>query len=167
MGKSMAEFARLIGVADHSIVSKYEAGQVPPGRSVLILLFLLAHGEEKTPLLAALGLDDDGAVRETFGEAEEALLAYDRMAARTRTKASKDAGIREFVKEAAAVAALGVPLDPAVTEVLRRLHSHGASRQIQAQFRNFITYLDIAMPSSGRAAAPKKQENPRRKRSTD
>jgi transcriptional regulator with XRE-family HTH domain len=159
MGKTMAEFALLIG-SDHSIVSRYESGKVPPSNSMLILLLLLAQGEEKTPLLKALGIGNDAELQAAFQGALNSLLEYGRLAARSRSKAAKEAGLREFVKEAAAIANSGISLDPAVAEVLRRLRTPGASRQIQAHFRTFVACLDIA-PSEQKRIARAKAGNKR------
>jgi transcriptional regulator with XRE-family HTH domain len=162
LGKTMVEFARLVG-SDHTSVSRYESGQIVPGKPILILLLLLAQGDEKPPLVKALGLRDDDETQRGFEGALASLLEYERQAARSRGKARKDAGLTEFVKEAAAIANARLSVDPAVAEVLRRLRESKADRKMQTQFRNFLIYLDIAMPHS---KATGKEQPPRRQTRT-
>jgi transcriptional regulator with XRE-family HTH domain len=162
LGKTMVEFARLIG-SSHSTVSGYESGTVRPSKSMLILLLLLAKGDEKKPLLTALGVDDDAQIQRTFEGALDTILEYERASVRSRKSAAKDAGLREFAKEAAAVISSGVPLDPSVAEVLRRLRAQGSSRQIQARFRTFLAYLDIAAAESKHPAKSKDRTSRPRK----
>lgn len=152
----MVEFARLVG-SDHTSVSRYESDQIVPGKPILILLLLLAQGDEKAPLVKALGLRDDDEMQRGFEGALASLLEYERQSARSRGKARQDAGLTEFVKEAAAIANARLSIDPAVAEVLRRLRASKADRKMQTQFRNFLTYLDIAMPHSKATAAAKEQ----------
>ena len=59
--RSGTGFADLIGT-DQSTVSRYEANQVVPSRTVLILLLLLASEEERP------------AIREAMGDIDEAML---------------------------------------------------------------------------------------------
>jgi transcriptional regulator with XRE-family HTH domain len=164
LGKTMVEFARLVG-SDHTSVSRYESGQIVPGKPILILLLLLAQGDEKPPLVKALGLRDDDETQRGFEGALASLLEYERQAARSRGKARKDAGLTEFVKEAAAIANARLSVDPAVAEVLRRLRESKADRKMQTQFRNFLIYLDIAMPHSkarGEEQPPRRQTRTKR-----
>lgn len=139
----MVQFGQLIG-ADHSLVSRYESGKVPPSKTMLILLLLLARGDEKAPLMTALGIGDDAEIQAVYQDALNSLLEYGRLAARSRSRSAKEAGLREFVQEAAAIATSGISLDPSVAEVLRRLRTPGAGRKIQAHFRNLLGYLDVA-----------------------
>jgi transcriptional regulator with XRE-family HTH domain len=117
MGRKMVEFAQIIGT-DQSTISKYESGKVPPSDTVLILLLLLARGDERAPLLKALGIGDDAEIQAIYQGAIDSLLEYDRLAARVRAKSEREGGLRKFVKEASSIAAAGVSLDPAVGEVL-------------------------------------------------
>lgn len=153
LGKTMVEFARLVG-SDHSSVSRYESGQIVPGKTMLILILLLAQGDEKPPLLKALGMRDDGETQQAFEGALESLLEYERLATRSRSRSAKDTGLTEFVKEAVAIANARLSLDPAVAEVLRRLRASNANRRVQAHFRNFLVYLDIALAESKSTVAP-------------
>ena len=91
-------------------------------------------------------------------------MEYERQATRSRGKARKDGGLTEFVKEAAAIANARLSIDPAVAEVLRRLRASKADRKMQTQFRNFLTYLDIAMPHSKAAATAKDRPTGRQRR---
>ena len=159
----MVEFARLVG-SDHTSVSRYESGQIVPGKPILILLLLLAQGDEKPPLAKALGLRDDDEAQRAFEGALASLLEYERQATRSRGKVRKDAGLTEFVKEAAAIANARLSIDPAVAEVLRRLRASKGDRKMQTQFRNFLTYLDIAMPHSKATAAAKPRPTKRQTR---
>jgi transcriptional regulator with XRE-family HTH domain len=95
LGKTIVEFARLVG-SDHTSVSRYESGQIVPGKPILILLLLLAQGDEKPPLVKALGLRDDDETQTTFEDAMASLLEYERQATRSRSKSRKDAGLTEF-----------------------------------------------------------------------
>jgi transcriptional regulator with XRE-family HTH domain len=162
LGKTMVEFARLVG-SDHTSVSRYESGQIVPGKPILILLLLLAQGDEKPALVKALGLRDDDETQRAFEGALASLLEYERQATRSRGKARKDAGLTEFVKEAAAIANARLSLDPVVAEVLRRLRVSNADRRVQTHFRNFLTYLDIAMPHP-KSGAAKEQATGRQRR---
>ncbi len=81
MSKSMVEFSRLVG-AGQSSISRYESGKTIPGKTMLILLLLLAQGDEKEPLLKALGLRDDAEIQQVFDGALESLVEYERLATR-------------------------------------------------------------------------------------
>lgn len=164
MGKTMVEFARLVG-SDHSSVSRYESGQIVPGKTMLILLLLLAKSEEKAPLLKALGLRDEAETQQVFAGALESLVECERLAANSRSRSAKDAGLAEFVKEAAAIAAARLPLDPVVADVLRRLRSSKANPKIQAHFRKFAVYLDIALAESNASVPSRGRERRRSKNS--
>jgi len=159
----MVEFARLIGL-DYTSISRYESDQIVPGRPVLILLLLLAQGDEKPPLVKALGLRDDDEIQKAFEGGLASLMEYERQATRSRSKSRKDAGLTAFVKEAAAIANARLSLDPVVAEVLRRLRVSNASRKIQTHLRNCLIYLEIAVPESKATAATKKSSRlpPRR-----
>jgi transcriptional regulator with XRE-family HTH domain len=154
MKKTMVEFGRIIG-ANHGTVSRYESEKVPPSNSMLILLLLLAEGEEKEPLLKALGIGDDAEIQGAYQHALNSLLEYGRRAGRSQSKSTKEAGLRKFVEEAAAIATSGISLDLAVAEVLRRLRTPKASRQIQAHFRTFLACLDVAGPEPKRITRTK------------
>ncbi len=143
----MVEFAPLVG-ADHSSVSRYESGKIVPGKAVLILLLLLAQGDEKEPLLKALGLRDDPEIQQLFRGALESLVEYERLAMRSRRRSKKDAGLAEFVKEAAAIAAAGLSVDPVVADILRLIRTSKASPKIQAHFRTLMAFLDVALAES-------------------
>jgi transcriptional regulator with XRE-family HTH domain len=164
MGKTMVEFARLVG-SDHSSVSRYESGQIVPGKTMLILLLLLAQGDEKTPLLKTLGLRDDAETQQAFEGALESLVEYERLATRSGSRSAKDAGLAEFVKEAAAIAAARLSLDPVVADILRLLRTSKASPKIQTHFRRFMVYLDVALAESSASVASKGHERRRSKNS--
>jgi transcriptional regulator with XRE-family HTH domain len=151
MDRTMVEFARIIGT-DHSTVSKYESGKVPPSSSMLILLLLLARGDERAPLLKALGIGDDAELQAVYQGAVDSLLEYDRLAARAHSKSEKEEGLRKFVKEASAIVASEIPLDPAVAEVLGLIQVPEAGQKIQAHLRTLLACLDIAKPKRNRAA---------------
>lgn len=53
-GESMVQFAERLGLTQGS-VSRYEAGKLQPSRSILLLLLQLAEGDEREPILEALG----------------------------------------------------------------------------------------------------------------
>jgi transcriptional regulator with XRE-family HTH domain len=142
MGKTMAEFARIIGT-DHGTVSKYESAKVPPSNSMLILLLLLAQGDEKSALLKALGIGDDAEIKAVYQDASSSLLEYGRMATRAQSKFAKESGLRDFVQQAAAIATSGISLDPALAEVLRRVQTPEASQKVQAHLRTLVACLDI------------------------
>src|ERR1700687_5188849 len=165
MGKSMVEFARLVG-ADQSSVSRYESGKTPPGKTMLILLLLLAQGDEKAPFRQALGLRDDAEIQHVFEGALESLLEYERLAARSRSRSKKDAGLAEFVKEAAAIAAAGLSLDPALAGILRLVRTSKASPRIQAHFRTMMALLNVALAESKASVDSKSPERRRSKSST-
>jgi len=122
---------------------------------MLILVLLLATDHEKPPLLKALGIEDDAVIQAGFKGAVDTLLEYERVAARSRSSSAKDAGLREFAREAAAIVSAGLSLDSSVAEVLRRLRKRGGSREIQIHFRTFLAYLDIAMPEPKRPVKSK------------
>jgi len=165
MDKTMVEFGRLVGT-DHSSVSRYESGQIVPGTAVLILLLLLAQGDEKAPLLKALGLHDDAEIQQVFRGAVESLVEYERLAARSRSRSKKDTGLAEFVKEAAAIAAAGLSLDPALADILRLVRTSKASPKIQAHFRTMMALLNVALAESKASVDSKSPARRRSKSST-
>jgi len=165
LGKTMVKFGRLIG-SDHTSVSRYESDQIVPGKPILILLLLLAQGDEKPPLVKALGLRDDDEIQQAFEGGLASLMEYERLVAQSRSKSCKDAGLTEFVEEAAAIANARLSLDPVVAEVLRRLRVSNANRKVQTHLRNFLIYLDIAVPESKATAATKKSSRLPQRRTT-
>jgi len=56
LGKTMAEFAEMIG-CKQSTISRYEAGRLTPSRAVLIVLLQLAKGADREIILERLGVD--------------------------------------------------------------------------------------------------------------
>lgn len=164
MGKSMVEFSRLVG-ANQSSVSRYESGKTPPGKTMLILLLLLAQGDEKAPLLQALGLRDDAEIQQVFEGALASLVEYERLAARSRDRSKKDAGLAEFVTEAAAIAAARLSVDPVVADILRLLRTSKASPKIQAHLRTMMALLNVALAES-KASVDSKSPQRRRSKSS-
>ena len=57
--------------------------KIVPGKPILILLLILAQGDEKPPLVKALGLRDDDETQRGFEGALASLLEYERQAARS------------------------------------------------------------------------------------
>jgi hypothetical protein len=107
-------------------------------------------------LVKALGLRDDDEMQSGFEGALASLLEYGRQAARSRGKARKDAGLTEFVKEAAAIANARLSVDPVVAEVLRRLRESKADRKMQTQFpklSHLPGYRDASLQSNREGAA--------------
>jgi transcriptional regulator with XRE-family HTH domain len=157
MGRTMVEFAQIIGT-DQSTISKYESGKVPPSDTVLILLLLLARGDERVPLLKALGIGDDAELQAVYQGALASLLEYDRIATRARSKSQKEAGLRKFVKEASAIAASEISLDPAIAEILGLIQVPVVGQKIQAHLRTLLACLDIAKPKRKRTARTEGRE---------
>lgn len=157
---NMSEFARMVGVG-HSTISRHESDKGSYNKSVLILLSLFAEGEDKASLLAAAGLGA-GEIEKFYGDTQPALdslVECARLAELSKNKSKKEAGLREFVQEAAAIAASGISLHPSVAKVLRRLRTPKTSRQAQALFRN----LDIAMtePNGKAPTKGRKKRSPK------
>jgi hypothetical protein len=142
----MAEFADTLGT-QQSTVSRYEADQLVPSRSILILLFLLAEGDDRRALSDALGLRDPKTLQAKFAAAKEQLDSIKR----ARRPSKKQSGTSEdaitFANEAAAIATLGEPIDGALIEFLRLWRAHPESKQLQKALATMLPYFRFSATS--------------------
>ncbi len=126
-----------------SNVSRYERGQVKPGKRVLLHLLKLAEGDERQPLLDSLGVANEADIK--------ANIAGDLAVLRTQLlpgppEAGGDPLRAAFAREAADIVSLdGVQMDAALVEILRRWRKNSGSRQMKIHLRRFLAYLDVAL----------------------
>ncbi len=114
----------------------------------------------------ALGLRDDAEIQLAFQGALESLVEYERLATCSRRKSRKDAGLAEFVKEAAAIAAAQLAVDPVLADILRLVRTSKASPRIQTHLRQIMTYLNVALAESKAGVDSKRPERRRSKSKT-
>jgi transcriptional regulator with XRE-family HTH domain len=126
-----------------SNVSRYERGQVKPGKRVLLHLLKLSEGDERQPILDALGVANESDIKASIA-GDLALLRSQLMPA--PPKGGSDPLRAEFAREAAAIVSLDeAQVDPALVEILRRWRKHHGTRQMKVHLRRFLTYLDLAL----------------------
>jgi transcriptional regulator with XRE-family HTH domain len=126
-----------------SNVSRYERGQVKPGKRVLLHLLKLAEGDERQPILDSLGVANEADIK--------ANIAGDLAVLRTQLlpgppEAGSDPLRAAFAREAADIVSLdGAQMDAALVEILRRWRKNSGSRQMKIHLRRFLAYLDMAL----------------------
>jgi transcriptional regulator with XRE-family HTH domain len=126
-----------------SNVSRYERGQVKPGKRVLLHLLKLSEGDERQPILDALGVANESEIKANIA-GDLALLRSQLMPG--APNAASDPLRAEFAREAAAIVSLDeVQMDPALVEILRRWRKHSGTRQMKVHLRRFLAYLDLAL----------------------
>ena len=126
-----------------SNVSRYERGQVKPGKRVLLHLLKLSEGEERQPILDALGVANESDIKANIA-GDLALLRSQLMPGPPST--GTDPLRAEFAREAAAIVSLdAVQMDAALVEILRRWRKHSGTRQMKVHLRRFLAYLDLAL----------------------
>jgi transcriptional regulator with XRE-family HTH domain len=127
LGQTMAEFSETIGT-QQSTISRYESGRIPPSKSILILLLLLADEDEKPEILKALGLENTQAGAELhlskhrLNEARRTLSGGARLS-------KADQRLAAFVEEAAKIAQSGIPVDDCLVELLHLWRTHSSNRK--------------------------------------
>ena len=126
-----------------SNVSRYERGQVKPGKRVLLHLLKLAEGDERRPILDALGVANESEIKASISD-DLALLRSQLLPGPPDGRS--DPLRAEFAREAAAIVSLDeVPMDTALVEILRRWRKHSGTRQMKVHLRRFLAYLDLAL----------------------
>ena len=126
-----------------SNVSRYERGQVKPGKRVLLHLLKLSEGDERRPILDALGVANESEIKASIAD-DLALLRSQLMSG--PPNAGSDPVRAEFAREAAAIVSLDeVEMDTALVEILRRWRKHSGARQMKVHLRRFLAYLDLAL----------------------
>jgi len=151
LGKTMAEFAEMIGCRQ-STVSRYEAGKLIPSRTVQLLLLQLAEVPEKQPLLAALGVPGSAAQGWNPSDLADALRTFDSYLAATggsadltRTGASRGRTLARFAKLSAQIVSEGIEIEPALAVVLELWLKHRTDRQAWKYFRHIAAYLEVEL----------------------
>ena len=161
LGKTMVEFASLIG-AKQSTISRYEASKLTPGRPVLILLLQLAEGTEKAPILRALGIEQKTVQDLESRQLIEALQTFERylessgQSSKARhTKRDDGTELVDFANAAKRIILAYEDVDPSMTVILNFWHTFGADPGAREVFRNAAAYLDVELaaqkPSKHRA----------------
>jgi len=135
----MAEFAETIGT-QQSTISRYEAGQLVPSRSMLILLLLLANEDEKSAVAEALGVEDADRIANRYAGARRAL--FDLRAQSKKAKPGADT-LSGFVEEAAAIASTGEPVDRSIVELLRLWREQKNKRQLRNAVAQMLPYFQF------------------------
>jgi len=128
---SMTEFAELIGT-EQSTISRYEAGQIEPSRTVWILLFLLASGGEREAILEAMGEGSESSLASRYQNAEESLKLL---------KSKKtDVNRIEFAEASTALLASKESIDPVLVQVLK-LYPSKKFRQALAAMLPYFEFV--------------------------
>lgn len=143
-GETMVQFGERLGT-DNSVISKYEAAKVMPSRSMLLLLLPLAEGEERRPILDALGLEESdtaGLDQATVQTALESFEAY--LKAGGTGRGSKDRNRQAFADLARQVIELR-HFEPALNGILEKWIQFGHLKEARQFFKNLDVYLDVEL----------------------
>jgi transcriptional regulator with XRE-family HTH domain len=147
LGKTQVEFAQLIGCRQNTL-SQYEAGKIAPSRSVLLLLLRLAQGNERRPILDALGVDDDLQDGWTAGELESILEEFQEYlnAGGKGVRIPEPAKYRgELVRAVMELLRSQNPVDPSIVEVIRKWTRFGGIPQAREYFEHAAIYLEVEL----------------------
>jgi len=147
LGKTMVQFAELIG-CKQSTISRYESGKLIPGRSVLILLLQLAKGAERKPVLDALGVTRQAAAGWQEQDLVKSLRVFEEYLEADRgSRIARSAGptLAEFARAAKRIVLRGRPVDPALVSILQRWIDHQDSPKAVAYFRDVASYLEVEL----------------------
>jgi transcriptional regulator with XRE-family HTH domain len=138
--QTMAEFAETLGT-QQSTISRYEAGQLLPNKSVLILLYLLAEDDERSTISEALGINDPKILEEKFSNAKAQLevLKHTQQTTAQRSGSTDEVGAN-FANEAAAIISAGA-IDPVLVELLILLRAHSASKPLRQALSSMLPYF--------------------------
>jgi DNA-binding XRE family transcriptional regulator len=151
LGKTMVEFAELIG-CKQSTVSRYEAGKLVPGRSVLILLLQLARGSERPPVMNALGVTRAAAASWSQRSLATALQTFENqlsVARAGRGRGAPGAALAGFARAARRVLLSGRPVDPALVRIVQHWLAHGSDPRALAHFRQAASFLEVQLRLPG------------------
>lgn len=152
LGKTMAEFAGMIG-CKQSTVSRYESGRLLPSRAVLMLLLQLAKGADKEVILGSLGVDRP--IRSDWNEREllDALKTFEDYLATSGGQAKRGHGtppgaaspLVEFARAAKQIMLERPEPDPALVGILHHWIKHGSNRKAHQFFRHAAAYLEVEL----------------------
>jgi transcriptional regulator with XRE-family HTH domain len=152
LGKTMAEFAEMIG-CKQGTVSRYEAGRLTPSRAVLILLLQLAKGADREIILGSLGVDRS--TRSEWSERDllDALKTFEDYLAIPGKQAKRARGnqpvpaspLAAFAKAAKRILLERPEPDPALVTILEHWLGHRANRKAHQYFRHVAAYLDVEL----------------------
>lgn len=131
LGQTMSDFAESLGT-DQSTVSRYEAGQVTPSRTVLILMFLLASEPDRDVIRAAMGEVSEAALLARYRDAEQAIRGLSKRSDSTRVA---------FAEESAAILHAKDPIDPTLIELLRLFRTHARNRKLRSAVAQMLPYF--------------------------
>lgn len=133
LNQTMTEFAESLGT-DQSTISRYESGQVVPSKTVLILLFLIASGTERNPILEAMGDVSEVSLLSRYKGADEALK---------RLPKPTDTSRVQFAEESAAMIASKEPIEPALVQLLKLCRSHTGNRKLRQAVAQMLPYFEF------------------------
>jgi hypothetical protein len=106
-------------------------------------LLKLSEGDERQPILDALGVANESEIRASISD-DLALLRSQLLP--SPPNGGGDPVRAEFAREAAAIVSLDeVQMDTALVEILRRWRKHSGARQMKVHLRRFLAYLDLAL----------------------
>jgi transcriptional regulator with XRE-family HTH domain len=152
LGKTMAEFAEMIG-CKQSTISRYEAGKLTPSRAVLILLLQLSKGADREVFLESLGVDRS--TRSEWSERDllDALRTFEDYLAIPGTQAKRRRGSAEqpvsplaaFAKAAKRVLLERPEPDPALATILEHWLRHRGNHKAHQYFQHVAAYLDVEL----------------------
>lgn len=158
LGKTMVQFAELIG-CKQSTISRYESGKLIPGRSVLILLLQLAKGAERKPMLDALGVTRRAAAGWQEEDLVKSLRVFEQYLEADRgARIAGTAGptLAEFARTAQRIVLRGRPVDPALVSILRCWTDYQGNPKAAARFRDAARDLEVELKVLRRRRSPRK-----------
>jgi transcriptional regulator with XRE-family HTH domain len=129
--QTMVQFAESLGT-EQSTVSRYEAGQLVPSKTILILLYVLASGENREAILEALGASGP-AIENRYRSAEETLKKLPRNA---------DLTVLDFAEESAALVQSG-EVDPALVNLVKLWRGSAGNRRLRRVVAGMLPYFEF------------------------
>ena len=135
--QTMVQFAESLGT-EQSTISRYEAGQLVPSKTVLILLYVLASGDNREAILEALGASAT-AIRERYRGAEETLM---------KLPSNTDTTIVEFAEESAALVR-SREVDPELLDLVKLWRKHNGNRKLRRAIAGMLPYFEFIADQKG------------------
>lgn len=151
LGKTMAEFAEMIG-CKQSTVSRYEAGGLAPSRTVLLLLLQLAKGVDRDAILESLGVENstrgewsERSLLDALKTFEDYLAIPGKRAKGTGTQSAPASRLAAFAKAAKQVLLERPEPDLALVTILEHWIRHRGNTKAHQYFRHVAAYLDVEL----------------------
>jgi transcriptional regulator with XRE-family HTH domain len=151
LGKTMAEFAEMIG-CKQSTVSRYEAGGLAPSRTVLLLLLQLAKGADRDAILEGLGVENSSrgewserGLLDALKTFEDYLAIPGKRAKGVGTRSAPASRLAAFADAAKQVLLERPEPEPALVTILEHWIRNRGNPKAHQYFRHVAAYLDVEL----------------------